>query len=103
VEEVRELCLHGEFVVDEEVKTPTLAAKNAARVGHPFDLTSSGAAVRFLATVVFVLCYLHCRSERASLPLGEDRETGENPALPRNCKRGNGSRPLGEIPGRPRA
>jgi vitamin B12 transporter len=31
---------------------------------------------------------------RASLPLGEDREAGVNPALPRNCKRGHCSRPL---------
>jgi hypothetical protein len=43
--------------------------------------------------------------ERASLPLGEDREAGANPALPRNCKRGNlpqatGSESFLEIPGK---
>ena len=42
-------------------------------------------------------------SERASLPLGKDREAGVNPALPRNCKRGHCPRPLGTFPGRPSA
>src|SRR5947209_8576075 len=35
----------------------------------------------------------------ASLPLGEDREAGASPALPRNCKRGSRRRSLG-IPGK---
>jgi hypothetical protein len=34
------------------------------------------------------------------LPFGKDWEAGENPALPRNCKRGHLQPPLGEIPGR---
>src|ERR1035438_2121246 len=63
-------------------------------------LTSLCSAVRFFA---LLFCSLQSRLERASLPLGEDREAGANPALPRNCKRGNCHRPLGEIPGRPRA
>src|SRR5438270_6351486 len=51
---------------------------------------------------LFLIFVIVIRLERASLPLGEDREAGENPALPRNCKRGNCHRPLGEIPGRAR-
>jgi len=35
-----------------------------------------------------------CRSAK-------DREAGETPALPRNCKRGNCSQPPGESLGRP--
>jgi len=34
---------------------------------------------------------------------GKDREAGAIPALPRNCKRENRSRPLRAIPGRPPA
>src|SRR5436305_1249059 len=38
---------------------------------------------------LFLIFVIVIRLERASLPLGKDREAGENPALPRNCKRGN--------------
>jgi hypothetical protein len=39
-------------------------------------------------------------SVRASLPFGEDREAGENPALPRNCERGNLQLVTGSDPGK---
>src|SRR3984957_7420341 len=48
----------------------------------------------------FFVLFQHL-SECASLPPGEDREAGINPALPRNCKRGNCGWPPGTIPGRP--
>jgi hypothetical protein len=51
-------------------------------------LTSEPRPDTFLMS--FVLVFVP--SVRASLPLGKDWEAGENPALPRNCKRGNRSR-----------
>jgi hypothetical protein len=49
--------------------------------------------------------YIRCAFEtgRASSSLEEDWEAGENPALPRNCKRGHRRGPLEFAPGRPEA
>ena len=76
-------------------------------MGHPGvptrDVQESGIdffALGELKSSLRSIDLFQCRSERASLPLGEDREAGENPALPRNCKRGNCSRPLGWNPGK---